>query len=141
MVIRKADAEWRGGLKNGTGKVRLGSGAFEGAFSFKSRMEDGAGTNPEELIAAAHAGCFSMQLSAMLAAGGHTPTRIHTDAQVHFGPDGGGFSISAIDIATEGDVPGLSAAEFQKFAEEAKNACPVSKALSSVPITLTAKLI
>lgn len=140
MAIRNADAEWRGDLKSGAGQLKLGSGAFEGKFSFQSRMENGAGTNPEELIAAAHAGCFSMQLSAMIAGNGHTPTRVHTTARVHFGPDGGGFSISAIDLETEGDVPGLSEAEFQKLAEEAKQICPVSKALASVPITLTAKL-
>ena len=141
MAVRNAEAEWRGDLKSGKGTMKLGSGAFEGPYSFQSRMEDGAGTNPEELIGAAHAGCFSMQLSAMLAAGGHPPTRLHTAAKVHFGPAGGGFEISKIELRTEADVPGLSAEEFQTTAEKAKEICPVSKALSATPITLEATLL
>lgn len=141
MAVRNAEAEWQGDLKSGKGTMKLGSGAFEGPYSFQSRMEDGAGTNPEELIGAAHAGCFSMQLSAMLAHGGHPPKRLHTTAQVHFGPAGGGFEISKIELRTEADVPGLSAEEFQKTAEEAKKICPVSKALSATPISLEATLL
>ncbi|MBN9559869.1 MAG: OsmC family protein [Alphaproteobacteria bacterium] len=141
MAIRTSEAEWQGDLKGGRGTMKLGSGAFEGQFSFSSRMEEGAGTNPEELIAAAHAGCFSMALSAGLAAAGHPPSRIHTTAQVHFGPAAGGFAISRIDLQTEGSVPGIDAAAFQKAAEGAKENCPVSKALKAVEITLTTKFV
>ena len=141
MAIRKADAEWRGDLKSGQGEMETGSGALKGAYSFRSRMEDGGGTNPEELIAAAHAGCFSMALSAMLSGGGHTPTRVHTTAQVHFDQVSGGFAITGIDLATEAEVPGLDAAAFQQQAEAAKQNCPVSKALAAVPITLKATLL
>lgn len=141
MAVRKAEAQWNGDLKAGSGTMKLGSGAFEGPFSFQSRMENGTGTNPEELIGAAHAGCFSMQLSAMLAAGGHPPTRVHTTAQVHFGPVDGGFAITRIDLQTEGEVPGIDEAEFQKQAEAAKKGCPVSKALAATEITLNAKLV
>lgn len=141
MAVRKAEAEWNGDLKEGTGKVTLGSGAFSGPYSFKSRMEDGAGTNPEELIGAAHAGCFSMALSAMLAAAGTPVTRIHTTASVHFGPVEGGFAISSIDLVTEGEVPGIDEATFIEQAELAKANCPVSKALSATPMTLKATLV
>lgn len=140
MATRKAEAEWHGDLKSGAGTMTLGSGAFQGAYSFRSRMEDGAGTNPEELIGAAHAGCFSMQLSAMLAAGGHPPTSLRTTALVHFGPVEGGFAISGIDLTTEAEVPGLDEATFQEQAETAKKVCPVSKALAATPITLKATL-
>ncbi len=142
MAIRNSEAEWRGDLKSGHGKVKLGSGAFEGPYSYQSRFESGTGTNPEELIAAAHAGCFSMALSAALAQGGHPPTRIHTKANVMFGPaPGGGFEISRIDLVTEGTVPGIDAATFEKAAKEAKVSCPVSKALKAVEITLTTKFV
>ena len=140
MPTRKADATWNGDLKSGKGSMELGSGAFKGPFSFQSRMEDGVGTNPEELIGAAHAGCFSMQFSAMLAASGHVPTSVHTTASVHFGPSDGGFSITGIDLVTEAVVPGLDDHTFQETANAAKTACPVSKALSATPITLTATL-
>src|ERR1700731_1709121 len=100
MAQRISDAEWRGDLKDGAGTLKLGSGAFEGRYSFKSRFEDGPGTNPEELIAAAHAACFSMALSAALSQKGHAPTRIHTKATVHFGPVTGGFAISHIELET-----------------------------------------
>ncbi|MDQ2800216.1 MAG: OsmC family protein [Armatimonadota bacterium] len=141
MAVRKADAEWSGGLKDGKGTMKLGSGAFEGPFSFKSRMEDGTGTNPEELIGAAHAGCFSMQFSAMLEHAGFPPDRVHTTAKVHFGPDGPGFSISKIELTTEGKVPGIDDAKFQELAAGAKANCPVSKALAGTQITLDAKLV
>ena len=105
MAIRTSDAEWRGDLKTGKGDIKLGSGAYQGAYSYQSRFEDGTGTNPEELIAAAHAGCFSMALAATLAGAGHTATKIHTSAKVHFGPvPGGGFAISKIELTTEGSV-------------------------------------
>ena len=142
MPTRTSDAEWSGDLKSGTGKMKLGSGAYEGAYTFKSRMETGPGTNPEELIAAAHAGCFSMALSAMLAGGGHAPTKVHTTAKVKFDAVDGGFAITRIDLICEASVPGLDAAAFEKTAHEAKKGCPVSKALAAVPeIVLSAKLV
>lgn len=141
MAVRNADAEWSGGLMSGKGKMKLGSGSYEGPFSFKSRMEDGTGTNPEELIGAAHAGCFSMQFSAMLEHAGFPPDTVHTTAKVYFGPDGPGFSISKIELTTEGNVPGISDAQFQELAAGAKANCPVSKALAGTQITLDAKLV
>lgn len=140
MAVRESTARWTGGIKDGSGSMRLGSGAFEGAFSYPSRFEDGPGTNPEELIAAAHAGCFSMALSAALGKAGHTPDHIATTAKVHFGPSGGGMAISRIDLETTATVPGLSDGDFQAIAGETKTACPVSKALAAVEITLTARL-
>ncbi len=141
MAVRTADAEWSGTLKDGSGSMELGSGAFKGPFSFKSRMEEGTGTNPEELIGAAHAGCFSMQFSAMLEHAGFTPDKIHTAAQVFFGPEGGGFAISKIALTVEGTVPGIDDAKFQELAAGAKASCPVSKALAGTEITLDAKLV
>ncbi len=141
MPTRTADAQWSGGLMTGKGTMKLGSGAYEGPFSFKSRMEEGMGTNPEELIGAAHAGCFSMQFSAMLEHAGFPPDRVHTAAKVHFGPVDGGFAITKIELTTEGSVPGIDAAKFQELAQGAKAACPVSKALAGTEITLDAKLV
>jgi osmotically inducible protein OsmC len=121
--------------------MALGSGAYEGSYSFPSRFEDGTGTNPEELIAAAHAGCFSMALSNVLGQAGYTPTSIDTRASVHLGKVEGGFGITRIDLVTTGDVPGIDEAEFVKHAETAKANCPVSKALAAVEeITLSATL-
>lgn len=141
MAVRNADAEWSGGLMDGKGEMKLGSGAFEGPFSFKSRMEEGTGTNPEELLGAAHAGCFSMQFSAMLDHAGFPPDKVHTAAKVYFGPAGGGFAISKIELTTEGTVPGITDAQFQELATGAKTNCPVSKALTGTEITLSAKLV
>jgi lipoyl-dependent peroxiredoxin len=142
MAIRKADAEWRGNLQEGQGVMRLGSGSFEGNYSFKSRMGDAStGTNPEELIGAAHAGCYSMALSASLAGAGFTPTSVHTTARVHFNPVEGGFAINPIDLETEAVVPGIDEATFQQIAQVAKVNCPVSKALASTPINLKATLV
>lgn len=141
MPTRTANAEWQGDLQNGKGHMRLGSGAFDGPYDFRSRMGDGAGTNPEELIGAAHAGCFSMALAAQLGGAGFTPDSIKTDAKVHFGPVEGGFAISKIELDTEARVPGIEAAAFQEQAEGAKKNCPVSKALAGVEITLTATLL
>ena len=141
MPARTANARWEGGLKGGKGNMRLGGGAFEGQYSFSSRFEEGAGTNPEELIAAAHAGCFSMALSAGLEKAGHNPNSVETEAKVHLSPaDGGGFRISRIDLVTTADVPGISEDAFQQAAQGAKEGCPVSKALSAVEITLSATL-
>ena len=141
MAIRSAEAEWKGSVTEGGGTVRLGSGSFEGAYSFKSRMEDGAGTNPEELIAAAHAGCYSMALSAILSTAGTPPTRIHTVAKVQLVKKPEGFVIPRIDLTTEGEVPGVDDATFQQAAETAKATCPVSKALAGTEIHLEAKLV
>lgn len=121
--------------------MALGSGAFEGPFSFPSRFENGQGTNPEELIAAAHAGCFSMAFSNILSQAGHVPTSVDTRASVHLDKTDAGFGITRIDLVTRGDVPGIDGAEFQKLAEQAKANCPVSKALSAVEITLDASLV
>lgn len=141
MPIRKSEAEWNGDLFQGKGHMKLGSGAYDGAYSFKSRMEDGAGTNPEELLAAAHAGCFSMALSAALAKAGHSPRHVHTVANVHFDKVAEGFAITGIDLNTEAEVPGIDAAKFQELAEGAKKNCPVSKALAATPINLKAQLV
>ncbi len=140
MPIRKADAEWFGKVTDGKGHMKLGSGAFDGPYSFQSRMLDGAGTNPEELIGAAHAGCFSMALSAVLTQAGLTPTRIHTTAGVHLDKVGDGWIIPKIDLVTEGEVPGIDQAKFEEYAETAKKNCPVSKLYTGAEITLKATL-
>jgi osmotically inducible protein OsmC len=141
MLVRQSEAEWTGSLKEGAGRMRLGSGAFEGPYSFVSRFESGAGSNPEELIGAAHAGCYSMALAAGLGRAGHTPTRIHTVAKVHLGTTEAGPAITQIDLEVQGQVPGLDAPGFQQHAEDAKKNCPVSRALAAVPnITLKATL-
>ncbi len=141
MPARKADAEWQGSLKDGAGTMRLGGGAYEGAYSFRSRFEEGTGTNPEELIAAAHAGCFSMFLSDLLAEAGHEVTRVHTTAEVHLGTVDGSAAITRIDLGTEATVPGIDEAAFLEQAEAAKLGCPVSKSLAAVEITLEARLV
>jgi osmotically inducible protein OsmC len=138
---RKGEATWTGDLKAGRGNVRLGSGAFEGPYSFASRFEDGRGTNPEELLGAAHAGCFTMALSHALATAGHTPTSVTTTATVHLVKGATGFSITGIDLVTRGVVPGVSAETFQRLAEETKTGCIVSRALAAVPMTLDAQLV
>jgi osmotically inducible protein OsmC len=139
MPTRKAHAEWTGAIDSGQGTMAFGSGAFEGPYSFQSRMQDGPGTNPEELIGAAHAGCFSMALSLILGGGGHTPESISTDAAVSFEQQGEGWAITGIELTTRGKVPGLDEDGFRQAAETAKEACPVSQALS-VPVTLNATL-
>jgi osmotically inducible protein OsmC len=136
---RKAEARWQGGVPDGSGTVKLGSGAFEGPYSFASRFEDGTGTNPEELIGAAHAGCFSMALSLGLTQAGNPPESIETEATVHLVKDGEGFTIKRIDLVTRGRVPGIDAAAFQQAAEGAKANCPVSKVLTGAEITLDAQ--
>ena len=141
MPARTANARWEGGLKDGKGNMRLGGGAFEGQYSFSSRFEEGTGTNPEELIAAAHAGCFSMALSAGLGKSGFTPTRIHTTAQVHLEKVGEGFKITKIQLTCEAVVPGIDNAKFREVAADTKKGCPVSQALSAVPMELDAKLV
>ena len=142
MTIREASAKWQGTLKEGPGRVRLGSGVFEGAFSFPSRFENGPGTNPEELIAAAHAGCFSMALSAILGTAQHIPTSISTIAKVHLGATAAGPTITRIELEAQAEIPGLAPDEFQNLAERAKTTCLVSRALAGVAsITLKAELI
>ena len=140
MITRNAEAEWKGDLMGGTGRVKLGSGAFEGQYGFKSRFESGPGTNPEELIAAAHAGCYSMALSAGLSKAGKPPTRVHTTAKVHLEKQGEGFSITRIDLETRAQVPGIDNNEFQQQADAAKKGCPVSKVLAAAQISLKATL-
>jgi osmotically inducible protein OsmC len=141
MATRTAEAVWEGNLRDGSGRVILGSRAYDGPYSFRSRFEEGAGTNPEELIGAAHAGCFSMALSAGLTKAGFTARRIHTTARVHLEKVGEGFKISRIQLDTEADVPQLDAKAFQEHAEGAKKNCPVSVALAGVDITLNARLV
>jgi osmotically inducible protein OsmC len=140
MPIRKASAEWNGDLKSGRGRMRLGSGAIEADFSFATRMGDQPGTNPEELIGAAHAGCFSMALAAALAGAGHTPEQVRTTAVVHLDKVEDGFAITQIRLQTEGRVPGIDQATFLDLAEKAKATCPVSKALAGAEIELEATL-
>lgn len=142
MAIRTSTAVWEGRLKDGTGTMRLGCGAFEAPYSFTSRFAQGAGTNPEELIAAAHAGCFSMALSNTLTEAGHTPIRISTTAHVHLEKDAEGFHIPRIDLECEADLPGIQEEEFSKLAEDAKETCPVSRLLKgSAKISLKARLL
>jgi len=139
MPVRRSEAVWRGTLKEGDGTVKLASGLWEGPYTFSSRFEEGAGSNPEELIGAAHAGCFSMFLAGLLTEKGFAPERIHTTASVHLGA---GPTIEKIELDSEAEVPGLEDATFQQLAAQAKTACPVSKALAAVPkITLNARLI
>jgi len=141
MPIRNAEAVWTGSLKEGSGLMKFGSGAFEGAFTWASRFEEGVGTNPEELVGAAHAGCFSMAFSGDLGAEGFTPKRIHTKAQVHLGKVEGKSRIIKIHLETEAEVPGISLEKFKEIAEAAKSGCPVSAALAGVQITVEASLL
>lgn len=140
MALRTSTAHWDGNLKDGGGKVALGSGAWEGAYTFKSRFEEGDGTNPEELIAAAHAGCFSMAFSGALGRNGHAPNFVETTASVHLNKTDDGFRIQKIDLVTVADVPGITEEQFQEIAQAAKTNCPVSVLLSNIEITLAASL-
>ena len=132
MATRKAHAQWRGNLAEGDGTMALGSGAFDGPFTSKSRFEEGSGTNPEELIGAAHAGCFTMQLSHILSEEGHVPDEVRTEASVHLRRDDSGPRIARIDLRTTGRVPGIDQDTFASFAEKAKDGCIVSRALAGV---------
>lgn len=140
MPVRTAEAEWKGDLPKGSGRMKTETGSFDGAYSAGSRFEEAKGTNPEELIAAAHAGCFSMAFSNQLAKAGHTPTSVKTSAKVHIEKGEAGFSITKIELVCRANVPGIDEATFREKAEAAKTGCPVSKALASVPITLDAEL-
>jgi osmotically inducible protein OsmC len=132
MATRDAYAEWRGGLKDGAGTVSVGSGLFSGKYSFATRFEDEPGTNPEELVGAAHAACFSMALSSILAGAGHTPDSIKTTAKVHLRPVDGSPTIATIELLTVGVVPGITQEQFAEYAATAKAGCPVSRALAGV---------
>ncbi len=138
MAIRTASAVWNGTLKEGQGRMKLGSGAFEGAFSFASRFEEGPGTNPEELVGAAHAGCFSMFLAALLTDAGYTPRQIRTSAKVHLGE---GPRITLIELETEAEVPRLDEKTFQANVDKSKKNCPISLALTGPEVRVTARLV
>jgi lipoyl-dependent peroxiredoxin len=140
MATRNGSAEWRGDLKGGEGDLTVGDGVFKGAYSFASRFEEGEGTNPEELIAAAHAGCFSMQLAGVLGKAGHKPESVSTTAKIHLDKDGDAFSITRSVLSAEAKVAGIDDDEFQRIADEAKRTCPVSRALGAIEIELEAKL-
>jgi osmotically inducible protein OsmC len=141
MAIRNASARWTGTLTEGTGVLRTGKGGYEGNYSFSSRFQEGEGTNPEELIGAAHAGCFSMALSKILADAGHPPTSVETSAKVHLEKTDAGQTVTRIELDTVGVVPGMDAADFDKHAEAAKAGCPISRLLApGTAITLTSRL-
>jgi osmotically inducible protein OsmC len=141
MPVRQSEAEWKGDLQHGQGKVRLGSGAYDGPYSFQSRFENGSGTNPEELLAAAHAGCFTMALANELTKAGHKPDQLHTTAKVSLVKKGEGFQIPTVELALEASVPDIDEATFQRVVETAKMTCPVSKLFASAEITLQAHLL
>jgi len=141
MLIRKAEARWKGNLAEGSGRLAVGSGALDVPYSLKSRLEDGeSATNPEELLGAAHAGCFTMALTAQLSGAGFEPADIRTGARVAFERIGDGFQITRIELETSADVPGIDEAAFQKFVADAKKNCPVSKALAAIEIRVKATL-
>ncbi|HET7295134.1 MAG TPA: OsmC family protein [Vicinamibacteria bacterium] len=141
MAIRTAKAEWNGNLTEGKGTMSLGSGAYQGAYSFSSRFEEGAGTNPEELIAAAHAGCYSMALAAGLAKGGFSPERVASSAKLQLLKTDAGFTITTIELDVQAKVPGIDDAKFQEIAEGTRKGCPVSRALTGVEIKVSARLV
>jgi osmotically inducible protein OsmC len=141
MATRNGSAEWRGDLRSGEGNLTVGDGVFKGNYSYASRFEEGEGTNPEELIAAAHAACFTMALSNILAQHGHAPESVRTTAKVHLRQSDEGPAIQLIELETEGRVADIDQTHFAEHAEEAKKGCPVSRALAGVKeITLTARL-
>lgn len=140
MPKRSAHARWEGTLQQGKGTLSLESGAFEGSYSFATRFEDAPGTNPEELIGAAHAGCFSMALSMLLEKAGHPPKDIETRADVTIEKVGDGFKITRIDLTTRAEVPGMDVDSFRQQANAAKEGCPVSQALAGTQISLSAEL-
>lgn len=141
MAIRTAKAAWNGTLQEGEGTMALQGGDFTFKYSFSSRFEEGVGSNPEELLGAAHAGCFSMALAAGLGRAGFAPKRVETEAKVHLGKTDAGLTITRIDLTTRGEVPGIDEATFQKHAEDTKKGCIVSRALGAVEMTLDAKLV
>ena len=141
MTIRKAEAAWRGSLREGAGEIALESGAFRGPYTFRARFEDGRATNPEELLGAAHAACFTMALTALLAREKLAPDSVHTTAAVHLQQAAGGFVIPKIELTTRAAIPGITAERFARLAADAKVNCPVSKALAGAEITLDAALV
>ena len=141
MPGRTAEAVWKGDLQTGSGTLKVGSGAFSGAYSYKSRFEDGTGTNPEELLGAAHAGCFTMALSAALSREGFKVNSVDTTATVHLERTDKGMAITRIDLVTKGDVDGVDEAKFKAMADATKSGCIVSQALSAVPMTIDASLV
>ena len=140
MAVRTARAEWDGALRDGSGTMALGGGAFEGQYSFSSRFEEGPGTNPEELIGAAHAGCFSMFLANVLSEAGQEPGRVETTARVHLDQTDDGPAITRVELETEAEVSGIDDEEFQRHVDAAKTGCPVSKALGAIDISVNARL-
>lgn len=138
MPTGTAEATWEGDLQSGGGTVALGSGAYEGPYSFASRFEDGAGTNPEELLGAAEAGCFAMALANDLDDAGFTPERVHAEVDVHLDPNS--LTIEDVELAVEGRVPDASRSEFLEHAIDATENCPVSKALAGTDIELSVEL-
>ena len=141
MAVRKAEATWNGGLQDGNGTLKTASGAVQGSYSFSSRFEEGGGTNPEELLGAAHAACFSMALAAALGRAGFSPKRVSTTSAVHLTKNDAGLGISRIDLTCEAEVPGIDAAAFAEQAEATKKGCIVSRALSAVEMRLDARLV
>lgn len=141
MADRKGNAVWNGGVLDGKGKVALGSGLFEGSYSFATRMGEDPGTNPEELLGASLAGCYAMALNAALERGGTLPKEVSAEANVHLGKDDSGFVIKGIDLYAKASVDGIEDAAFQELAETVKSACPISKALAATKITLHAELV
>lgn len=141
MAVRKSEAVWQGTLREGSGTMKVGRDAFEGAYTFASRFEEGEGTNPEELIGAALAGCYSMFLAAVLTNEGYNPGHVHTTATVHLGRDDAGPVITKIELDTEAEVPGLDEQTFMQHAETSKTGCPISRALAATEITLNATLL
>ena len=141
MAIRNAEAVWEGSLKDGQGMMRFGNGAFEGQYSHASRFEEGPGTNPEELIGAAQAGCFSMAFSGDLGKEGFTPKRVQTQASVHLEKVDGKSTVTRINLNMEAEVPDIDEETFHRIAEGAKKGCPISRALAGVEIILNARLV
>jgi len=141
MSVRHATAHWEGGLKSGNGTMKLGSGAFEGPFSFATRFGETPGTNPEELVGAAHAGCFSMAFSANLEGAGFPPTSVDTTAKVHLNTTDAGPTVDVIELECKATVPGIDEAQFQELANKTKQTCPISRLLAAADIRMTATLV
>ncbi len=141
MPTRTAKAVWKGSIKKGSGQVELGKGGIKGQYSFESRFESGSGTNPEELLAGAHASCYAMALSLFLGQAGFKPESVDATSSVTIQAQGGGFTITGSDLSVEAKVPGIDEAKFIEIAEKAKNECPVSRALGAIKLTVNAKLV
>ena len=141
MTLRNGSADWHGDVRSGSGTITVGDGVFQGPYSYDSRFGEHQGTNPEQLIAAAQAGCFTMALASTLASAGHTPDLLRTNATVHLRMHDGSITLARLEIETEGRVEGIDEHQFAQYAEDAKTTCPVARALSGIPeIVLKAKL-